>query len=101
MRWNMKKTKEEMVYGDFFCFLKVVSSYVCLLQGYVALGSDGVKLRGFNVSRALNDKLFFCVWWNFGNGGNSSRRMASEFNEGVAMKRIKNGHFSKVKHIVF
>lgn len=85
-----------MVDGDFFCFLKVVSSYVCLLQGYVGLGSDGVKLGGFNVSRALNDKLFFCVWWNFGNGGSSSGRMASEFNEGVAMKRIKMGIFQKL-----
>lgn len=91
----MKKTKEGMVDGDFFYFLKVVSSYVCLLQGYVGLGSDGVKFRGFNVSWALN-KLFFCIWWNFGNGGSLVRRMVSEFNEGVAMKRIKMGTFQKL-----
>jgi len=92
----MKKTKEGMVDGDFFYFLKVVSSYVCLLQGYVGFGSDGVKLGGFSVSRTLNDKLFFCIWWNFGNGGSLVRRMVSEFNEGVAMKRIKMGTFQKL-----
>jgi hypothetical protein len=73
-----------------------VSNHVCLLQGYNGLGSDGVKLGGFNVSWALNNKLFFCVWWNFGNGGSSSRIMASEFNEWVAMKRIKMGIFQKL-----
>jgi hypothetical protein len=53
-------------------------------------------LGGFNVSRTLNDKLFFCIWWNFGNGGSLVRRMVSEFNEGVAMKRIKMGTFQKL-----
>jgi len=56
-----EKTKEGTIDGDLFCFLKFVSSFVCLLQGYVGLGSDGVKLGGFNVSRALNGKLFFCA----------------------------------------
>jgi len=45
----MKKTKEGMVDGNLFCFLKVVISFVCLLEGYGGLGSDGVKLGGFNV----------------------------------------------------
>jgi hypothetical protein len=52
-------------------------------------------LGRFNVSRTLNDKLFFCDWWSFGDGGNSIGRMVSEFNEGVVMERIKMGTFQK------
>ncbi len=92
----MKKTKEGTVDGNLFCYLEFVSSFVCLLQGYVGSGSDGVKLGGFNVSQALNGKLLFCVWWNFGDGGSLARRMANEFNEGVAMERIKMGTFHKL-----
>ncbi len=91
----MKKTKERIVDGNLFYFLKVVSSSVCLLQGYAGSTSNGAKLGRFNVSRTLNDKLFFCDWWSFGDGGNSIGRMVSEFNEGVVMERIKMGTFQK------
>ncbi len=79
-----------------FCFLEVVSSFVYLLQGYVGWGSDGAKLGSFNVSQTLNNKLFFCDWWSFGDGGSSTRIMASEFNEGVAIERIKMGTAQKL-----
>jgi hypothetical protein len=38
-----------MVDGDLLCFLKVVSSFVCLLQGYGGSRSNDVELGGFNV----------------------------------------------------
>ncbi len=86
MHYNMKKTKEGIVGGDLFCFLEFVSSFVCLLQGYVGSGSDGVKLGSFNVSWTLNGKLLFCVWWSFDDVGSLARRIANEFNGGVAWK---------------
>ncbi len=92
----MKKTKERTVDGDLFYFLEVVSSFVCMLQGYVGSKSDGVNLGGFDVSQALNDGLFFCAWWSFGNGGSSIGRMVDEFNKGVAMERIKRDTFQKL-----
>jgi hypothetical protein len=53
-------------------------------------------LGGFDVSQALNDGLFFCAWWSFGNGGSSIGRMVDEFNKGVAMERIKRDTFQKL-----
>jgi hypothetical protein len=40
--------------------------------------------------------LFFHAWWNFGDGGSSTWRMADEFNKGDVMERIKKGIFQKL-----
>jgi len=45
----MKKTKEGMVDGNLFYFLKVVTNFVCLLEGCGGSRNDGAKLGGFNV----------------------------------------------------
>ncbi len=92
----MKKTKEGMVDGDLFCYLKVVSNFVCLLQGYGRSRSNGVELGGFNVWQLLDGELFFCVWRNFGDGGSSTWRTVGELNEGDVMERIKKGTFQKL-----
>jgi len=45
----MKKTKEGTFDGNLFCFLKVVTSFVYLLEGYGGSRNDDAKLGSFNV----------------------------------------------------
>ncbi len=62
MRQNMKKTKEEMVDGDLFCFLvEAESSVVCRLQGYGGLGTSGPRLGRSIYGSYWDCSLFFCA----------------------------------------
>jgi hypothetical protein len=55
-----KKTKEITIDENLFCFLEVVCSIVCLLQGCDRSWSDGVELDVL-MCDSYNGGLFFCV----------------------------------------
>lgn len=94
MHHNMKKTKEGTFDGNLFCFLKVVTSFVYLLEGYGGSRNDDAKLGSFNVWWfVLLCLMEFWQWWKLG-GNNGIQWKGNDGGD-------KKGHFSKAKRLVF